>query len=119
MGMNLYDEFEIDAEVKAALDARLLAWPGVSGEPMLGGAGYAVHGKPFAALLEGVVAMSLPPQLRARALTLAGVSPLPAVQDDARFAGWAQFLLLMPEDLDAVSPWLRAAYDHVTTQTEG
>ena len=115
----LYDEFEIDAGVKAALDAHLLGWPDTSAGPILGGAGYAVRGKPFAALLEGVVAMSLPPQLRARALTLAGVSPLPAAQDDARFAGWTQFLLLLPEDLDAVLPWLRAAYDHTAQENEG
>ena len=115
----LDDEFEIDAEVRAALDARLLEWPGASTPRLLGGAGYAVEGRPFAALLEGVVAMSLPRELTARALTLAGVSPFPASTDDPRFAGWTQFLLLLPEDVDAVLPWLKASYDHVSVQPEG
>ena len=74
----LDDEFEIDPAVREALDARLLAWPDVSDARLLGGAGYAVvEGRPFAALLEGVVAMSLPRELTGRALSLAGVSPLP------------------------------------------
>ena len=115
----LDDEFEIDPDVRAALDARLLEWPGVSGARLLGGAGYAVEGRPFAALLEGVVAMSLPRELIRRALSLAGVSPLAAATDDPRFAGWTQFLLLLPEDVDAVIPWLNASYDHVSAQPEG
>lgn len=115
----LDDEFEIDAAVQVALDERVLEWPDVSGAPLLGGAGYAVSGKPFAALLEGVVAMSLPRELTGRALSLAGVSPLAASTDDPRFAGWTQFLLLLPEDVDAVLPWLRASYDHVSAQPEG
>lgn len=113
------DEFEIDPAVREALDARLLDWPDVSDARLLGGAGYAVSGKPFAALLEGVVAMSLPRELTGRALSLAGVSPLAASADDPRFAGWTQFLLLLPEDVDAVLPWLKASYDHVSAQPEG
>ena len=115
----LDEELEIDPEVRAVLDARLLAWQGVSTAPLLGGVGYAVRGGPFAALLEGVVAMSLPRELVARALTLAGVSPLPAARDDPRFAGWTQFLLLLAEDVDAVMPWLKASYDHVSAQQVG
>ena len=115
----LDDEFEIDPAVREALDARLLDWPDVSDAQLLGGAGYAVSGKPFAALLEGVVAMSLPRELTGRALSLAGVSPLAASADDPRFAGWTQFLLLLPEDVDAVLPWLKASYDHVSAQPEG
>ena len=115
----LDEEFEIDPEVRAVLDARLPAWDGVSSEPLLGGAGYAVRGRPFAALLEGVVTMSLPRELAARALTLAGVSPLPAASDDPRFAGWTQFLLLLPEDVDAVMPWLKASYDYASAQQAG
>ena len=115
----LDEELEIDPEVREALDARLLAWQGVSTAPLLGGVGYAVRGGPFAALLEGVVAMSLPRELAARALTLAGVSPLPAANDDPRFAGWTQFLLLLAEDVDAVMPWLKASYNHVSAQQAG
>ncbi len=115
----LYDEFEIDPSVREALNAQLLAWPDVSDVPLLGGAGYAVSGKPFAALLEGVVAMSLPRELTGRALSLAGVSPLAASTDDPQFAGWTRFVLLLPEDVDAVLPWLKAAYDHVSAQPEG
>ncbi len=114
----LDDEFEIDLEVRAALDARLLEWPGVSGAPLLGGVGYVVKDRPFAVLLEGVVAMSLPLDLARRALSLAGVSPLPAGDDEPLLAGWMQFLLLLPEDVDAVLPWLKASYDHVSAQLE-
>ena len=115
----LDEEFEIDPEVRAALDAELLAWPGVSGAALLGGVGYVVGDKPFAVLLEGVVAMSLPIELARRALTLAGVSPLPAGDDEPLLAGWMQFLLLLPEDVDAVLPWLKASYDHASAQPEG
>ena len=115
----LDDEFEIDPTVREALDAHLLAWPDVSDGRLLGGAGYVVGDRPFAALLEGVVAMSLPRELTGRALSLAGVSPLAAFTDDPRFAGWTQFLLLLPEDVDAVLPWLKASYDHVSAQPEG
>ncbi len=115
----LDEEFEIDAEVRAALDAELLAWPGVSGAALLGGVGYVVGDKPFAVLLEGVVAMSLPIELARRALTLAGVSPLPAGDDEPLLAGWMQFLLLLPEDVDAVLPWLKAAYDYTSDHPGG
>ena len=114
----LDDEFEIDPAVREALDARLLAWPGVSEARLLGGAGYAVSDRPFAALLEGVVAMSLPRELTRRALGLAGVSPLAASTDAPRFADWTRFLLLLPEDVEAVLPWLKASYDHVSAQPE-
>ena len=115
----LDDEFEIDPAVREALDAQLLVWQGVTRARLLGGAGYVVEGRPFAALLEGVVAMSLPRDLARRALGLAGVSPLAASTGDPQFAGWTQFLLLLPEDVDAVLPWLKASYDHVSAQPEG
>ncbi len=114
----LDDEFEIDPEVRAALDARLLEWPGVSGTALLGGVGYITEGRPFAVLLEGVVAMSLPIELARRALSLAGVSPLPAGDDEPLLAGWMQFLLLLPEDVDAVLPWLKASYDYTSARPE-
>ena len=115
----LGDELEIDPAVREALDAQLLAWQGVSGARLLGGAGYVVEGRPFAALLEGVVAMSLPRDLARRALGLAGVSPLAAPTGHRQFAGWTQFLLLLPEDVDAVLPWLKASYDYVSSQPAG
>ncbi len=88
---------------------------GVTSEGLLGGVGYAVEGRPFAILLEGVIAMTLSEELRARALTLAGVSPFVSPLEDDEYARWVQFLLLLPEDIPAVLPWLEAAYGYVST----
>ena len=106
----LWDEVTIDDEVRGALDEELLSWKGVGSSEMFGGIAYEVEGTPFAILLEGVVACGLPRDLRARALGLAGVSPFVAPSRDGAFDGWVQLLLLLPEDLPALRPWLEAGY---------
>jgi len=104
-----YEEVLIDEEVKEALDQRLLGWPRVTSGAMLGGVSYLAQGRAFALLLEGVIAMKLSPELRVRALTLAGVSPFRPPEDEARMERWVQFVVLLPEDVPAVIPWLEAA----------
>ena len=106
------EEVLIDEDVKRALDLELLSWDGVTSAEMFGGVSYGVGGRPFAVLLEGVVACGLPEELTAHALTLAGVSPFLAPSDEAGFERWVQLLLLLPEDEPAVRPWLQAAYSH-------
>ena len=104
------EEVLIDEEVRRALDRDLLSWDGVTSAEMFGGVSYTLGDRPFAVLMEGVVACGLPEELRVRALTLAGVSPFLAPSDKPGFERWVQFLLLLPEDVPAVSPWLQAAY---------
>ena len=106
----LWDEVTIDDEVRRALDEEFLGWEGVRSSGMFGGVAYEVDGRPFAILLEGVVACGLPGGLRARALGLAGVSPFVAPSRGSAFADWVQLLFLLPEDLPALRPWLEAGY---------
>ena len=73
-----------------------------------------VKGKMFSTLAEGVVGMKLPDDLRARALTLAGVSPFRS-PSGGPFGQWIQFVLLLEEDVPSVVPWLEAAYNHVAS----
>ena len=108
------EEVLIDEEVRASLDVPLLALDGVTSEGLLGGVSYVVESRPFAILLEGVIAMTLPEELRRMALTLAGVSPFISPSADDEYARWVQFLLLLPEDIPAVQPWLEAAYGYVS-----
>ena len=104
------DEVTIDDEVRRALDEEILGWKGVSSSEMFGGVAYEVDGAPFAILLEGVVACGLPRDLRVRALGLAGVSPFTTPSRGGEFDDWVQLLLLLPEDLPALRPWLEAGY---------
>ena len=103
----------IDEELKSALEGQMSSWPDVTSRRMFGGAGFMVQGKMFAALAEGVVGMKLPDDIRARALTLAGVSPFRPT--GGPFGKWVQFLLLMEEDVPSVVPWLEAAFNHVAS----
>ena len=104
----------VDAEVKAGLDGHLLPWKDVSSRSMFGGVCYMAWGKMFAALMEGVVAMKLPDDLRARALRLAGVSPF-RPSGGRQFGQWIQFLILMEDDVPAVVPWLQEALNYVAS----
>ena len=113
----LWDEVTIDAEVRRALDEELLGWKGVSSSGLFGGVAYEVDGTPFAILLEGVVACGLPSGLRVCALGLAGVSPFAAPSSGGAFDDWVQLLLLLPEDLPALRPWLEAGYSRAVSRT--
>lgn len=113
--MSFDDEVLIDEEVRKALDEVLLTWDGVSAGRMLDGVSYETRGEPFALLMEGTVAAKLEPSTRAQALSLAGVSPFrPPSGDGGEFPDWVQFVLLLPEDVEAVTPWLEAAYKQAT-----
>ncbi len=110
--MGLEDEVLIDEEVKQALDRQLQALEGVTSGSLLGGASYSVSDHPFAVLLEGVVALNLPDEQRRHGLTLAGVSPFYSPTDEEGFENWVQLVILLPEDLPAIAPWLEVAYRH-------
>ncbi len=111
--MELDDEVLIDEDVRAALDGQLLARSGVSSSPLYGGVGYLVDDRPFAVLLEGVVGMRLPANLQRQAISLAGVSPLRPPSEDEPVPGWLQFVLLLPEDLPDLMPWIDATLETV------
>ncbi len=115
--MTYDDELLIDEEVKAVLDDNLLALDNVGTGSAFGGVSYEVNGRPFAILLEGVVALNLPPDLRRRGLMLAGVSPFTPPFGERGYDGWTQMVILLPEDLKDVLPWLEAAYKHVASLT--
>ena len=104
----------IDDELLCALESRMSDWQDVTARRMFGAAGFMVQGKTFATLTEGTVAMKLPDELRARALTLAGVSPFRS-PSGGEFGRWVQFVLLMEEDVPSVLPWLEAAFNHVAS----
>ena len=112
------DEILIDEDVKFTIDGHVLSWDRLEAKPALGGVGYHIAGKPFAILLEGMIAMDLPDVLRDRALTLAGVSPFRSPADDDELKHWVQFLLLLPEDVPTVVPWLESAYNYVGSKLE-
>ena len=114
MGVDAFlEEVLIDEDVRRALDRDLLSWDGVTSAEMFGGVSYRLDDRPFAVLMEGVVACRLPEEVRARALTLAGVLPFIAPSDETGFEKWVQLLLLLPEDVPAVLPWLDAARSDV------
>ena len=113
--MTLYDEVTIDEEIKAALDVQVLSWPDTSAGQTYGGASYEANGEPFAVLLEGVLAVRLPPELLARGLTLAGVSPFRPPNEDREVDGWIQLVVLLAEDVPDLVPWAEAAYKYVTS----
>ena len=113
--MTFDSEVLIDEEVKTAFDGHILAWPGTSAGQSFGGASYEAGGGPFAVLLEGVLAAKLPPDLRVRALTLAGVSPFRPPYEDHEVEGWVQFVVVLAEDAPDVVPWVEAAYTYATS----
>ncbi len=113
--MTFDSEVLIDEEVKAAFDSHILAWPGTSAGQSHGGASYEANGGPFAVLLEGVLAARLAPDLRARALNLAGVSPFRPPNQAREVEGWIQFVVVLAEDVPDVVPWVEAAYNYATS----
>jgi hypothetical protein len=113
--MTLYDEVTIDEEVKAALDGPVLSWPNTSTGQTHGGVSYQADGEPFAILLEGVLALRLPPELLTRGLTLAGVSPFRPPNEDREVDGWIQLVVLLAEDVPDLVPWAEAAYKYMTS----
>ena len=78
---------------------------------------YQVAGRPFAILMEGIAACGFPEEVRSRALTLVGVSPFLAPSNYRELKDWIQLLLLLPEDVPAVRPWLHAGYIEVASRT--
>ena len=109
--MALDDDVLIDQDVRAALDGQLLVKKGISSSSMYGGVGYLVDDQPFAVLLEGVVGMRLPAELQRQAMPLAGVSPLRPPFSDEPIPGWLQFMLILPDDLPELMPWIDAALE--------
>jgi hypothetical protein len=107
------EEVLIDDDVRLALNNRLLAIEGITSAPLFGGVGYLVDGQPFAVLLEGVVGMRLPECLQRRAYGLAGVSRLRPPSWNDPVPDWQQFVLLLPEDVPELEPWLFEAVENV------
>ena len=117
--MSMEEEILIDEVVKAAFDEHLLAWDRVSTGRVHGGEGYNVGGATFAILLEGVIAVGLPDDLRSKALGLAGVSPFRPANGDDGYADWVQMVILLPDGVPDVVPWVQAAYEYASGNTPG
>lgn len=111
--MDLDDEILIDDEMKAALDNHFLSFDGVTSGNQFGGISYLLNGQPFAILMEGVIALRLPPKNMQQATTLAGVSPFRPPSLDNPIRGWLQFVLLLPEDVPELHAWFQAAMEQV------
>ncbi len=117
--MSMEEEILIDPEVKAAFDQQVLGWDRVSAGSVHGGASYDIAGAAFAILLEGVIAARLPDGLRAKALGLAGVSPYQPPAGGNESAEWVQMVILLPDGVPDVVPWIQAAYDYTSGNTPG
>ncbi len=115
--MSMEEEILIDPDVKAAFDGHVMGWDGVSAGSLLGGISYSVTGAAFAILLEGVIATRLPDDLRARALGLAGVSPFQSPAGGDEYAEWVRMVILLPDGVPDVVPWIRAAYEYTSGDT--
>ena len=117
--MSMEEELLIDPDIKAAFDEHVLRWDSVSTGPLYGGVGYSVASETFAILLEGVIAARLPDDLRSRALGLAGVSPFHPPDGDDGYAEWVQMLILLPDGVPDVVPWIQAAYEYASSNIPG
>ena len=120
--MSMEEEILIDPEVRAVFDEHLLGWDRISTGSVHGGVGYSVDGAVFAILLEGVIGVRLPDELRSRALGLAGVSPFqPPVEEDQDdgYAEWVQMVILLPDGVPDVVPWIQAGYEYTSGETSG
>ena len=113
------EEILIDPDVKAVFDEHLLGWDRVSTGSLHGGVGYSVDGAAFAVLLEGVIAARLPDQLRAKAFGLAGVSPFQPPAGDDGYEEWVQMVILLPDGVPDVVPWIQAAYEYASGNAPG
>ena len=99
--------------MKTALDGRFLSIDDVTAGDQFGGVSYLLNGQPFAILMEGVIALRLPPEMSQKALSLAGVSPFRPPSLDNPLRGWLQFVLLLPEDIPELDGWFQAAMEQV------
>ena len=119
--MSMEEEILVDPEVKAALDEHVLGWDGVSVGSLHGGVSYEADGEAFAILLEGVIAARLPDELRSQALGLAGVSPFhpDAGGEDDGYAEWVRMVILLPDGVPDIVPWIQAAYEYTSGNTSG
>ena len=117
--MSMEEEILIDPDVKAAFDEHLLGWDRVSTGLEHGGVGYNVSGATFAILLEGVIAVGLPGDLRSKAFGLAGVSPFQPPDGGDGYAEWVQMVILLPDGVPDVVPWIQAAYEYASGNTPG
>ncbi|MCH7626869.1 MAG: hypothetical protein IIC83_13185 [Chloroflexi bacterium] len=113
------EEVLIDPDVRSAFDENILGWDGVSTGTLHGGVSYNVAGATFAVLLEGVIAARLPDALRSQAFGLAGVSPFQPPDGDDGYAEWVQMVILLPDGVPDVVPWIRAAYEYASGDTPG
>ena len=94
------EEILIDQDVKAVFDEHLLGWDRVSTGPVHGGVGYSVAGATFAILLEGVTSFQPP-------------------DGGDGYAEWVQMVILLPDGVPDVVPWIRAAYEYASGDTPG
>ncbi len=113
------EEILLDPDVKASLDEHLLGWDRVSAGSLHGGVSYSVDGGAFAILLEGVIAARLPGDLRSKAFGLAGVSPFQPLAGDDGYAEWVQMVILLPDGVPDIVPWIQAAYEYTSDKTPG
>ena len=113
------EEILVDPIVRAALDEPLLGWDGVSVGSLRGGVSYEVAGTAFAILLEGVIAARLPDDLRSQALGLAGVSPFHPDAGDDGYTEWVRMVILLPDGVPDILPWIQAAYEYTSGNTPG
>ena len=104
----------VDLEIRDELNAHLLPWIDVNTRDMFGGACYLVKGKMFAIIIGGGVVMKLPQEHRQKALALPGVAPFTCIRG-RQFGEWLQFMLIRPDNVSNVMPWLREAYSYVAS----
>jgi hypothetical protein len=79
---------------------------------MFGGRGYFVGDRLFAAYYGEAVATKLPDQDREEALDGKIATPFTPVPG-RRFGNWVKFPLEGPDEVEALLPWLKKAFEYV------
>jgi hypothetical protein len=111
MGVKFYEEHSM-SEARAALEARLLLWPGVEPTIQLDCPTYLFAGRPFAVLVDGAVLVpALPDHTMGAAPPEVNVQPMR--QNGLALEGWVRLLARSPENVLLALALIRASYDTV------
>ena len=106
--MKYYDN-DIMAATRAALERRVLSWPGVTTKPMFGCPCYRANDQLFAVLVTGgLVLTQLPDAVRTQVPS--GLRAEPFEVNGRRMKRWLRFPVTGPASLEPLADLLQASY---------
>lgn len=110
--MKYYDEDQM-RDVRKALEADIIKWPGVTSKEMMGCLCY-FRGKKFFAFLitDGIVITKLAEEDRSKLLEQKGSKPFEMAGRTA--SSWIQFSLMQPGDLRPLLPYVKKSFEAAT-----